>query len=104
MQPVTDALNQVVVTTTTLFLKTKNRHWYLSGPHFHDYYLLFDTQAEELLATIGILVELVCSASCAFSSPVQRCGGGRDRNARGFAVFATSPEEEYHEQNERVSL
>lgn len=59
IQAVTEILNQTVATVTALFIKTKNYHWHLSGPHFYDYHLLFDAQAEELYATIDIVAERV---------------------------------------------
>ena len=40
-----------------LYVKTKNFHWHVSGPHFRDYHLLFDEQAAELLATVDPMAE-----------------------------------------------
>jgi starvation-inducible DNA-binding protein len=37
--------------TFVLYLKTKNFHWHVSGPHFRDYHLLFDEQADQIFAT-----------------------------------------------------
>jgi starvation-inducible DNA-binding protein len=34
-----------------LYIKTKNFHWHVSGPHFRDYHLLLDDQGEQILAT-----------------------------------------------------
>ena len=42
-----------------LYLKTKNFHWHVSGPHFRDYHLLFDEQATEILAVTDGLAENV---------------------------------------------
>jgi starvation-inducible DNA-binding protein len=53
------ALNGVLADTFALYLKTKNFHWHVSGPHFHDYHLLFDTQGEELLNSTDDLAERV---------------------------------------------
>src|ERR1700687_318939 len=61
-QEVTAVLNQVIATITALYLKTKNYHWHVSGPHFHDYHLLFDAQAEALFASIDLLAERVRSS------------------------------------------
>ena len=44
------ALNALLADTFALFLKTKNFHWHVGGPHFRDYHLLFDEQAVEILA------------------------------------------------------
>ena len=53
------AVNRCAATTVALWLKTKNYHWHLSGPHFRDYHLLLDEQAAELLATVDPLAERV---------------------------------------------
>ncbi len=42
-----------------LYVKTKNFHWHLSGPHFRDYHLLFDEQADQIFAMIDVLAERV---------------------------------------------
>ena len=39
---VADALNGILADSYALYLKTKNFHWHVSGPHFRDYHLLFD--------------------------------------------------------------
>ncbi|EFH84546.1 Dps family protein [Ktedonobacter racemifer] len=61
IQAVTDILNHVIATTTALFVKTKSYHWHVSGPHFRDYHLLFDEQAQALFASIDVLAERVRS-------------------------------------------
>ena len=55
----TEALNKVLADTFALYLKTKNFHWHVSGPHFRDYHLLFDEQATEILAVTDGLAERV---------------------------------------------
>ncbi|MGP0060404.1 MAG: Dps family protein [Beijerinckiaceae bacterium] len=52
-------LNLIVADSFALFLKTKNFHWHVSGPHFRDYHLLLDEQASEILASIDPLAERV---------------------------------------------
>ncbi|TPL43577.1 DNA starvation/stationary phase protection protein [Mesorhizobium sp. B2-4-6] len=42
-----------------LYLKTKNFHWHMSGPHFRDYHLLLDDQADQILAITDPLAERV---------------------------------------------
>ena len=54
-----DALNALLADSFALFLKTKNFHWHVSGPHFRDYHLLFDAQAGQILATTDLLAERV---------------------------------------------
>ena len=40
-----------------LYVKTKNFHWHMSGPHFRDYHLLLDDQADQIFATTDALAE-----------------------------------------------
>ncbi len=53
------ALNGVLADAFALYLKTKNFHWHVSGPHFRDYHLLFDEQATEILGTTDEIAERV---------------------------------------------
>ena len=48
---ITGALNALLADFFALYLKTKNFHWHVSGPHFRDYHLLLDEQADQLYAT-----------------------------------------------------
>jgi len=56
---VTGALNGLLADVFALYMKTKNFHWHLSGPHFRDYHLMFDEQAAELFAMSDPLAERV---------------------------------------------
>jgi starvation-inducible DNA-binding protein len=56
---VTGALNAILADVLALYLKTKNFHWHLSGPHFRDYHLMFDEQADQLLAMTDPVAERV---------------------------------------------
>src|SRR6202167_5466203 len=42
-----------------LYVKTKNFHWHVSGPHFRDYHLLLDEQSEQIFATTDAIAERV---------------------------------------------
>ena len=42
-----------------MYLKTKNFHWHMSGPHFRDYHLLLDEQADQIFATTDAIAERV---------------------------------------------
>ena len=53
------ALNILLADFFALYLKTKNFHWHVSGPHFRDYHLLLDEQAEQIFATTDELAERV---------------------------------------------
>jgi starvation-inducible DNA-binding protein len=59
VRAVSAALNGLLADTFALYLKTKNFHWHVSGPHFRDYHLLFDEQAEQLANSVDILAERV---------------------------------------------
>ena len=54
-----DALNAILADSFALYLKTKNFHWHVSGPHFRDYHLLLDDQASQILATADVIAERV---------------------------------------------
>ena len=56
---IAETLNGLVADAFALYIKTKNFHWHLSGPHFRDYHLLFDEQADQIFATIDPLAERV---------------------------------------------
>jgi starvation-inducible DNA-binding protein len=56
---VSGALNAILADTFALYMKTKNFHWHVSGPHFRDYHLMFDEQAAELFASTDELAERV---------------------------------------------
>jgi starvation-inducible DNA-binding protein len=49
------ALNEILADTFVLYVKTKNFHWHVSGPHFRDYHLMFDEQASQIFATVDDL-------------------------------------------------
>ena len=52
-------LNAILADVFTLYLKTKNFHWHMSGPHFRDYHLLLDEQADQLYAMTDPIAERV---------------------------------------------
>lgn len=56
---VADALNGILADSYALYLKTKNFHWHVSGPHFRDYHLMLDEQAAQILATTDAIAERV---------------------------------------------
>jgi len=53
------ALNILLADMFGLYLKTKNFHWHVSGPHFRDYHLLLDEQGEQIFATTDAIAERV---------------------------------------------
>src|SRR3989441_6462737 len=56
---ISGALNALLADFFALYLKTKNFHWHVSGPHFRDYHLLLDEQGDQLFATTDVIAERV---------------------------------------------
>jgi starvation-inducible DNA-binding protein len=56
---ISGALNGILADVFALYLKTKNFHWHMSGPHFRDYHLLLDEQADQLFAMTDPIAERV---------------------------------------------
>lgn len=56
---VADALNAALANCFALYLKTKNFHWHVSGPHFRDYHLLLDDQSAQILGVTDAIAERV---------------------------------------------
>lgn len=56
---ITTGLNQLLANVFALYLKTKNFHWHVSGPHFREYHLLLDDQAAEILTIVDSAAERV---------------------------------------------
>ena len=56
---VSAAMNEILADVFALYVKTKNFHWHLSGPHFRDYHLLFDEQAGQIFAMTDEIAERV---------------------------------------------
>jgi starvation-inducible DNA-binding protein len=54
---ISDALRQLLADVFALYLKTKNFHWHMSGPHFRDYHLLLDEQGEQIFAMTDDIAE-----------------------------------------------
>jgi starvation-inducible DNA-binding protein len=52
-------MNGILADVFALYLKTKNFHWHMSGPHFRDYHLLLDEQADQLYAMTDPIAERV---------------------------------------------
>jgi starvation-inducible DNA-binding protein len=58
-QEISAAMNGILADVFALYVKTKNFHWHLSGPHFRDYHLLFDEQADQIFAMTDPIAERV---------------------------------------------
>jgi starvation-inducible DNA-binding protein len=59
VRDISGALNILLADMFALYLKTKNFHWHVSGPHFRDYHLLLDEQADQIFATTDDIAERV---------------------------------------------
>jgi starvation-inducible DNA-binding protein len=59
VKDISKALNGLLADAFALYMKTKNFHWHVSGPHFRDYHLMLDEQAEAIFATTDQLAERV---------------------------------------------
>ncbi|TAM97316.1 MAG: DNA starvation/stationary phase protection protein [Rhizobiaceae bacterium] len=51
------ALTALLADVFALYIKTKNFHWHMSGPHFRDYHLLLDEQSEQIFAMTDDMAE-----------------------------------------------
>lgn len=95
-----DLLNDILADSFALYLKTKNFHWHVSGPHFRDYHLLFDAQATQVLATTDAIAERVRKtghATLRSIGEIARRQGIRDNDGQDLA--AARMLEELHEDN-----
>jgi starvation-inducible DNA-binding protein len=54
-----EAMNRLLADVFALYVKTKNFHWHVSGPHFRDYHLLLDEQADQIFAMSDPIAERV---------------------------------------------
>src|ERR671923_2991719 len=53
------AMNAILADVFALYLKTKDFHWHMSGPHFRDYHLLLDEQADQIFAMTDPIAERI---------------------------------------------
>lgn len=58
-QEIAGGMNAILADVWALYLKTKNFHWHMSGPHFRDYHLLLDEQADQLYAMSDPIAERI---------------------------------------------
>ena len=59
VQSITRALNPLLADVFALYIKTKNFHWHMTGPHFRDYHLLLDEQADQIFGISDDIAERV---------------------------------------------
>jgi starvation-inducible DNA-binding protein len=58
-QDIQGAMNPILADVFALYVKTKNFHWHMSGPHFRDYHLLLDEQSDQLFAMTDPIAERI---------------------------------------------
>jgi starvation-inducible DNA-binding protein len=97
------ALNAILADTFALYLKTKNFHWHVSGPHFRDYHLLLDEQADQIFASTDVIAERVRKIGC---NTLRSIGdiGRHQRLSDNDATYVTPDDmlAELREDNQRV--
>lgn len=59
VKEISGALNALLADVFTLYLKTKNFHWHMTGPHFRDYHLLLDDHADQIFGMTDDIAERV---------------------------------------------
>jgi len=59
IQDLAGSLNALLADVFALYMKTKNFHWHMSGPHFRDYHLMLDEQADQIFAMTDPIAERV---------------------------------------------
>jgi starvation-inducible DNA-binding protein len=62
---ISQALIPLLSDVFALYLKTKNFHWHMSGPHFRDYHLMLDEQGDQLFSMTDVIAERARKLGCA---------------------------------------
>ncbi|WP_312608321.1 Dps family protein [Agrobacterium pusense] len=97
---VADVLNDILADSFALYLKTKNFHWHVSGPHFRDYHLLFDAQAAQVLGTTDAIAERVRKTGHVTLRSIGEVARRQSiRDSDGSNLTAAQMLEELHEDN-----
>jgi len=81
---ISGALNVLLADLFALYLKTKNFHWHVSGPHFRDYHLLLDEQANQIFSATDSIAERVrkiCGSTLRSVGHIARLQRVPDNNA-----------------------
>jgi starvation-inducible DNA-binding protein len=105
VQQISAALNILLADVFTLYLKTKNFHWHMSGPHFRDFHLLLDEQGDELFAMTDEVAERVRKVGgTTLRSIGQICRLQRISNNDADFVTPKDMLSELHEDNKALTL
>src|SRR5580698_1095172 len=84
-------MNALLADTFALYLKTKNFHWHMSGPHFRDYRLLLDEQADQIFAMTDPIAERVRKLGAPTLRSIGEIGRGQ-RIRNNDADFVAPPD------------
>ena len=101
---VSASMNRLLADTFALYIKTKNFHWHMSGPHFRDYHRLLDRQAEQILAITDDIAERVRKIG---GMTLRSIGGiGKEQRIRDNDADYVEPLDmlaELHEDNKQLA-
>src|SRR6266851_1511580 len=92
VQALSISFTQLLADMFALYIKTKNFHWHVSGPHFRDYHLLLDDQGEQIFATTDAIAERVRKVggtTIRSIAHIARCQ--RVRHDRAFSRAGSTP-------------
>jgi starvation-inducible DNA-binding protein len=102
---ITAAMNALLADAFGLYVKTKNFHWHMSGPHFRDYHLLLDDHADQIFAMTDDIAERVRKIG---GNTIRSIGqiARLQRVADNDADFVTPPDmlSELHEEEKALVL
>lgn len=105
VQQISAGLNTLLADVFTLYLKTKNFHWHMSGPHFRDFHLLLDEQGDELFAMTDEVAERVRKVGgTTIRSIGQICRLQRISDNEADFVTPKDMLSELHEDNKALTL
>jgi starvation-inducible DNA-binding protein len=102
---ISDELLLLLSDVFSLFLKTKNFHWHVTGPHFREYHLMLDEQADQIFAMTDIIAERArkMGASTVRSiSDISRHQRLKDNNEEGLAPLRML--EELYADNQQLTM
>jgi starvation-inducible DNA-binding protein len=105
VKDITGALNALLADVFALYLKTKNFHWHMSGPHFRDYHLLLDDHGDQIFAMTDDIAERVRKIG---GTTIRSIGqiARLQRVADNDAEYVTAPDmlSELHEDEKALVL
>ena len=104
VEDISAELRALLADAFTLYVKTKNFHWHISGNHFREYHLLLDEQADQIFAITDAIAERARKLggttlhSIGDIAKHQRLGDNNDENVNALAML-----EELHRDNQQLT-